>query len=315
MLGTLRSSLVRAVGAIALVCIAVFYYVGMPSAPANSTGMPGMPKRAFATMSKDIGEETDKMAKLMGLKPGSTVGEVGGGNGSVLINLVPHILPNGQYYGTGYDSTEVSAMQEAATKAGLSEHTSIAVAQELKSGLPAGKLDAIVLRMVYHMLQNPAEYLADFYEALKPNGKLLILEHNPDNGKTVREGAVLEVAMGGQVMAMKVVPQQAMIQEAEAAGFGMLSDEPFEWEYFTGNHYVNGKDGRGYGIVFMKARDIPPPPPPLPLCNCGCGSSSQCGASCSACECDGCMPVKPICNAECGAAGQCGVACSPCDCE
>merc|ERR1719240_123110 len=171
--------------------------------------MPQMPKKAFATMSKDIAEETDKMAKLMGLKPGSTVGEVGGGNGSVLVNLLPHVLPGGQYYGTGYDSTEVSAMQMAATKAGFSEHTSIAIAQELTSGLPMGKLDAIVLRMVYHMLQHPADYLADFYRALKPNGKLLILEHNPDNGKTGRDGAILEVEMMGHVMAMNVVPQQA----------------------------------------------------------------------------------------------------------
>ena len=53
----------------------------------------------------------------------------------------------------------------------------------------------------------------DFKKALKPNGYLLILEHNPDNGKTGRDGAKLSVEMmPGKVMKMPVVPEQAMVR-------------------------------------------------------------------------------------------------------
>lgn len=47
----------------------------------------------------------------------------------------------------------------------------------------------------------------------------------------------------------------------------------------------------------------------------GCGGAGQCGVSCSACDCEGCAPVKPMCNCACGGSGQCGIACASCDCE
>lgn len=280
---------------------------------------------------------------------------MGGGNGTFLINMVPKVMPGGKYFGTGADDVEVTAMRDAAAKAGFADAVSVQVAGELTSGLPAGCCDAIVLRMVYHMLKQPKEYLADFKRALKPNGKvraplaaaalpwdtrahagsrllrrlldhptpytrasclfrpratspqqLVILEHNPDNGKTTRDGAVLQVSMmGGKVMGMPVVPQEAMVEEAEAAGFAMAQPDPFGWPYFTGPHYVNGPDGRGYGVLLMKPEDVSPPPSPVKkaFCNCACGGSGQCGVACSSCDCEGCAPApspppppKPLCN-------------------
>lgn len=239
--------------------------------------------KPFPTHSKDIVREAAEIASWLSLKPGSTIGEIGGGNGTLLYNLLPRVMPGGHYYGTGASEMEANAMKAAASKVSnvdAEADVSVYVAKELESGLPAGCCDAVVLRMVYHMLPNPTEYLADFKRAIKPNGFLLILEHNPDNGKTVREGAKLSVEMmPGKVMDMPVVPQEALLEEAKAAGF-KLSDDlmPFSWDYFTGKHYVAGS-GKGYMALFQKK----------PLCNCACGSSSgQCGVGCSSCDCEGC---------------------------
>lgn len=50
---------------------------------------------------------------------------------------------------------------------------------------------------------------------------------------------------------------------------------------------------------------------PKQLCNCKCGEFiGQCGASCSACDCEGCAPT---CNVACGSSNQCGPACTPCE--
>ena len=325
----------RAIATIAtsLLVVAVAFW---PSSTAPSAEMEmKMKPVAFPTHSSDIFAETSQMAALMQLEPGSTLCEVGGGNGTILINLVPKVLPGGTYYGTGADQVEIDGMRNAAVKARLSDFVSgLAVGKELVSGLPAESCDALVLRMVYHMLPNPKEYLADFKASLKPSGLLLILEHNPSNGKTSREGAVLQTGMGS----MPVVPQQAMAKEAADAGFEAISpadydadpvlatmtqwdnphDDPvshvFDWPYFKGKHYLNG-DGRGYGLVLKKK----------PLCNCGCSGSGQCGLTCEACDCEGCAPApspprpsphpKPLCNCQCGGSGQCGLTCEACDCE
>jgi hypothetical protein len=107
--------------------------------------------------------------------------------------------------------------------------------------------------------------------------------------------------MGGKVMGMPVVPQEAMVEEAKAAGFAMAQPDPFGWPYFTGPHYVNGPDGRGYGVLLMKPEDVSPVK--KPFCNCACGGSGQCGVACSSCDCEGCAPApspppppKQLCN-------------------
>ena len=238
--------------------------------------------KAFPTSSTDITREAAEIASWLRLTPGSSICEIGGGNGTLLKNLLPRVLPGGHYYGTGLTEVETGAMLKAASKvpgANTDADVNVYVAKELASGLPVGVCDAMVLRMVYHMLPNPKEYLADFKKAIKPDGLLFIMEHNPDNGKTTREGAKLSVQMMGKRMDMPVVPDQALIEELTAVGFKLVDElMPFSWAYFGGEHYVKGS-GNGYMTLFKKK----------PLCNCACGQATgQCGAGCTKCDCEGC---------------------------
>lgn len=248
--------------------------------------------KAFETTSSDLDAEVEDMIKLMELKADYTVCEVGGGNGTMLVALLSRAQYLNAYYGTGKDIPETDAMEHAAKDNKLYDSyvVDLRVGKDESSGLPAGKCDAIWLRMVYHMLPHPKAYLADFKKALKPDGRLLIMEHNPDNGKTEREGAILSMKMNGMVMKMAVVPQDAMVDEATDAGFVVVSG-PFDWKYFDTPHsgYLKGS-GRGYGLVLKRK----------PLCNCQCGRNQlQCGASCGDCDCEGCEPVLPVCNVAC----------------
>jgi SAM-dependent methyltransferase len=43
--------------------------------------------------------------------------------------------------------------------------------------LPEGKLDVVLALDVYHRLASPAKMLAGIYQALKPDGRLAIVEH------------------------------------------------------------------------------------------------------------------------------------------
>jgi ubiquinone/menaquinone biosynthesis C-methylase UbiE len=66
--------------------------------------------------------------------------------------------------------------------------------------------------------------MQDFKRALKPGGRMLIIEHMPPEGKTERgPDTFLHAFMMGKWMDMKVVPPQALEAEAKAAGLTVLA--------------------------------------------------------------------------------------------
>ena len=208
--------------------------------------------KVFPTHSSNYTEESQRIADALQLAPGMSYGEVGGGAGTFFRLMSSYVMPGGQVFGTGASPAEVNAMLSAV--AGIEGLASSAVvAGELTSGLPTKCCDVILLRMVYHMLAEPRAYLQDFKRALKPGGKLLLLEHDAGNGMTGREGAVLDVVMpNGMSMSMGVVPPAALLTEVVSAGFTVVTDhfpkgiiEP--WPYF--NDPGHGIDERGYALL------------------------------------------------------------------
>ena len=96
-------------------------------------------------------------------------------------------------------------------------------------GLAAGACDVIYARMVYHMIPEPtlATYLPQWRRALKPGGRMLILDHNPD--ATTTRGARQPMSM---MPWMTVVPQETEVAEIVAGGPFVLSEGPFTHPYF-----------------------------------------------------------------------------------
>ena len=228
----------------------LLHRVGPTSMKMGDMQMP-MPA-VFPGHSSNLAEEVERISKALALEPGSRYAEVGGGNGLLFGQIAPRTMPGGAVYGTGVNEAEVAAMDAAAATAGV-PNAIVVVAEPRASGLPSGCCDAILLRMVYHMLEAPADYLRDFRSALRPGGRLLLLEHDSDNGKTGRKGAKLTVTMpSGMVMNMPVVPPAALLAEAAAAGFEVESaywphGEVEPWPYFSDP--AHGDDERGYAVL------------------------------------------------------------------
>jgi len=87
--------------------------------------------------------------------------------------------------------------------------------EEVKMDIEDDSVDAAVLIAVYHEFKNPMENLAELKRTLKPGGKMLILDWDPQADKERGPGKAHRVA---KIQAIK---------DLKAAGFTVASHENY----------------------------------------------------------------------------------------
>lgn len=122
--------------------------------------------------------ETDRLVQVLDLKPGSTVADVGAGSGWLAITLARRVAPNGTVYATEVDPKELNKIRDAVEKDGL--HNVIVIeGTNNDTRLPANCCDAIFLRRVYHHITEPADMDRSLYQAMRPGGRLAVIDFEP----------------------------------------------------------------------------------------------------------------------------------------
>jgi precorrin-6B methylase 2 len=159
------------------------------------------------------------LADLLSLREGLTVGEIGAGRGWLTVEVAKRIGPSGRVYSTELSAARLNDIRRAVGEAALTNVT-VLEAGERATNLPAGCCEAIFMRRVYHHLSEPSAILASIHEALKPGGRLVIIEFRPDGlvGMVTRMG----------------IDRAKLIDAVTAAGFEVVITR--EWPGW--DHYV-----------------------------------------------------------------------------
>ena len=133
--------------------------------------------------------EAVRLAQLLGLKPDMSIADVGAGDGSMAFRLAQRL--KGRVYATEIKSGLVSKIQKEAAMVGY-ENVSAVLGEERNSGLPDGCCDAILLRMVYHHFEYPEPMLASLLKALKPAGRIAVVEWDREGDHSVPASELVE---------------------------------------------------------------------------------------------------------------------------
>ena len=123
-------------------------------------------------------EEAGRVASLARLLPNATVADVGAGDGDLAMSLAARLGPSAQVYATEIDPTLLERIQSAATERRLGNLIVVEGAED-DARLPAECCDVIVLRTVYRYLTQPKAVGASLARALKPGGRLIVIEFPP----------------------------------------------------------------------------------------------------------------------------------------
>ena len=125
---------------------------------------------------RDQRQKPAEVVRAMGLQPGMTVADVGTGVGYMLPFLSRGVGASGKVIGEDIFDDYLAAARRRVQQDKLVNVTFIK-GSEKDPMLPAGTLDRVLVLDVYHHFDYPQSMLAGIYRALKPDGKLVIVEY------------------------------------------------------------------------------------------------------------------------------------------
>lgn len=131
--------------------------------------------------------EVPLLVEILGLKPGMTVADVGAGFGAWTIRLSKWIGPGGRVFATEIGASQLASLRESVKREGLANVTVVEGAAST-TNLPAQCCDAIFIRDAYHHLTAPQDVLKSLAAALKPGGRLAVIDFPPRPNSARPEG-------------------------------------------------------------------------------------------------------------------------------
>jgi precorrin-6B methylase 2 len=179
----------------------------------------------------DDGEAT-RISQVLHLEAGQVVADVGAGDGEWSVDLARRVGPTGHVWATEVNDRDLAEIRRRVEKAGL-ENVTVVEGDQQQTGLPQGCCDAILVRMVYHHFTDPPAMRRSLRQALRPGGRLAILDIEPQKNWRKLKGVPQRGGHG--------IPADDLVREMTADGFEVVSRHE-DW---------NGDEDR-YCIVFRR---------------------------------------------------------------
>jgi len=130
--------------------------------------------------SREREERPELLLAALGLAPGMAVADVGAGTGYYAGRIAERIGGNGQVYAVDVQPQMLALLEESMRRRGVRNVQSV-LGTATDAGLPPGAIDLALMVDVYHELSHPREVLDSVTRALKPGGRLVLVEYRAED--------------------------------------------------------------------------------------------------------------------------------------
>lgn len=149
----------------------------------------------------------------LGVVQGSTVVDLGTGTGNLLKDLSLAAGSNGRVIAEDIFPDFLDRARNRASAAKLG-NVEFLLGTETDPKLPAGAADLVIVLDAYHHFNYPERMLAGIKRALRPGGRLAIVEYHKKRG-------AMEASLDFALTHIRAGAEQ-VVQEVEAAGYKLL---------------------------------------------------------------------------------------------
>jgi precorrin-6B methylase 2 len=130
-------------------------------------------------------EENPSLAiQKMPLRPDNVVADIGAGSGYYTFKIAEKV-PEGKVYAQDVQDEMIKYINDKKQKLNVT-NVEVIKGNDTSVNLPSASVDLAIMVDVYHELQYPHETLQSIKNALKPKGKLLLIEYRAEDPKVHR---------------------------------------------------------------------------------------------------------------------------------
>jgi ubiquinone/menaquinone biosynthesis C-methylase UbiE len=171
------------------------------------------------TPDRDAWQKPAQIMDALGIADGAVVADLGAGGGWFTIRLARRVGPNGTVWAEDVQRLMIEAIERRVQREGLRNVRTVTGTAD-DPGLPAGALDAVLIVDAFHEMEEPVALLRNVARALKPQGRLGIIDYRKGEG-------------GPGPPPDERIAAEVIVEAAKAAGLRVLRQETFlPFEYF-----------------------------------------------------------------------------------
>jgi FkbM family methyltransferase len=167
-----------------------------------------------------VEEQPDKALDALNLRRGMTVADIGAGTGYMTLRIARRVAPSGRVYAVDIQPEMIRRLEANVARAGLTDVQPV-LGDRKNPKLPDNAVDLALMVDVYHELAEPQAMLRALRVALKPGGRLVLVEYRkedptipirPEHEMTVAESK-LEVEAEGYRLSrvIETLPRQHIL--------------------------------------------------------------------------------------------------------
>jgi len=126
-------------------------------------------------------QKPDQIMDALSIADGSAVADIGAGGGWFTIRLAQRVGPRGIVYAQDVQGEMLEVIRRRVSREGL-RNVQVRLGRGSLPNLPAHALDAVLVVDVYPEVEDRVTLLRNLADALKPNGRIGIVNYKPGHG-------------------------------------------------------------------------------------------------------------------------------------
>jgi ubiquinone/menaquinone biosynthesis C-methylase UbiE len=169
--------------------------------------------KKFEGESREIAVKAKEIVSACKLKPGMVVADVGAGTGLFTRKFAAEVGDKGKVYAVDISPTFLRHIEKTCADSKIKNVETIPCDQ-FSTKLPKNSVDLVFICDTYHHFEFPQRTLQSIHDALRPGGKIILIDFHRMEGKS-----------SDFVMGHVRAGQQVFVREITSAGFKVIGEE------------------------------------------------------------------------------------------